>query len=242
MTGLLPPPARCQCLAFRSSVASTQSLQPRVSVDPCPPHVLATTAAPTMAELSHVCAAHVKRSLFSPQAPLLPSPLSARMPAVQARVAVSFVLLAEHATRHALLCFTSLGSARRCASLQRHACRSASRGEDASSCPSTGSSPSTTVRSETAARSRRASPLSSLPHHLAWSQAPIPGLKPPVPEQFCRRCSPRSAMRAQELGWYDPLRKETNLNAPAIKKWLSVGAQPSETVEKLLKKAMIMDP
>lgn len=46
----------------------------------------------------------------------------------------------------------------------------------------------------------------------------------------------------QELGWYDPLRKETNLNAPAIKKWLSVGAQPSETVEKLLKKAMIMDP
>ena len=36
--------------------------------------------------------------------------------------------------------------------------------------------------------------------------------------------------------------KETNLNAPAIKQWLSVGAQPSETVEKLLKKAMIMDP
>ena len=50
------------------------------------------------------------------------------------------------------------------------------------------------------------------------------------------------ATHAQELGWYDPLRKETNLNAPAIKKWLSVGAQPSETVEKLLKKAMIMDP
>jgi ribosomal protein S16 len=47
---------------------------------------------------------------------------------------------------------------------------------------------------------------------------------------------------AQELGWYDPLRKETNLNAPAIKKWLSVGAQPTETVERLLKKAMIMDP
>ena len=26
------------------------------------------------------------------------------------------------------------------------------------------------------------------------------------------------------LGWYNPLNKETNLNAPAIKKWLS-GAQ-----------------
>ena len=45
----------------------------------------------------------------------------------------------------------------------------------------------------------------------------------------------------QELGWYDPLRKETNLNAPAIKKWLAVGAQPSDTVERLLKKAMVME-
>ncbi len=45
----------------------------------------------------------------------------------------------------------------------------------------------------------------------------------------------------QELGWYDPLKKDTNLNAPAIKKWLEVGAKPSDTVESLLKKAMIMD-
>ena len=28
------------------------------------------------------------------------------------------------------------------------------------------------------------------------------------------------------LGWYNPLNKETNLNAPAIKKWLS-GAHPA---------------
>ena len=45
----------------------------------------------------------------------------------------------------------------------------------------------------------------------------------------------------QNLGWYDPLRKETNLNAPAIKKWLAVGAQPSDTVRALLKKAMVID-
>ena len=45
----------------------------------------------------------------------------------------------------------------------------------------------------------------------------------------------------QYLGWYDPIKKETNLNAPAIKKWLEVGAKPSETVERLLKKAMVMD-
>lgn len=40
----------------------------------------------------------------------------------------------------------------------------------------------------------------------------------------------------------DPLRKETSLNAPAIKKWLQVGAQPSETVTNLLKKAYVIEP
>ncbi len=44
----------------------------------------------------------------------------------------------------------------------------------------------------------------------------------------------------QELGWYNPLTKETNLNAPAIKKWLQTGAQPSQTVGHLLRKAMIL--
>ncbi len=44
------------------------------------------------------------------------------------------------------------------------------------------------------------------------------------------------------LGWYDPLKKETNLNAPAIKKWLQVGAQPSDTVKNLLKKAYVIQP
>ena len=45
----------------------------------------------------------------------------------------------------------------------------------------------------------------------------------------------------QRLGFYDPLKKETNLNAPAIKKWLSVGAQPSDTVKDLLKRAMVIE-
>ena len=45
----------------------------------------------------------------------------------------------------------------------------------------------------------------------------------------------------QRLGWYDPLTKETNLNAPAIKKWLDVGGQPSDTVRNLLKRAMIIE-
>jgi small subunit ribosomal protein S16 len=52
----------------------------------------------------------------------------------------------------------------------------------------------------------------------------------------------RDGRPLEYLGWYDPLKKETNLNAPAIKQWLSVGAQPSETVRGLLKKAYVIQP
>ena len=62
------------------------------------------------------------------------------------------------------------------------------------------------------------------------SPQPPPHPQPPPPSQ---------PARSQRLGFYDPLRKETSLNAPAIKKWLAVGAQPSETVGRLLAKAMI---
>lgn len=52
----------------------------------------------------------------------------------------------------------------------------------------------------------------------------------------------RDGRPIEYLGWYDPLKKETNLNAPAIKKWLQVGALPSETVRNLLKKAYVIQP
>lgn len=52
----------------------------------------------------------------------------------------------------------------------------------------------------------------------------------------------RDGRPIEYLGWYDPLKKETNLNAPAIKKWLQVGAQPSDTVKNLLKKAYVIQP
>lgn len=51
----------------------------------------------------------------------------------------------------------------------------------------------------------------------------------------------RDGRPIERLGFYDPLKKETNLNAPAIKKWLDVGAQPSETVRDLLKRAMVIE-
>ena len=45
---------------------------------------------------------------------------------------------------------------------------------------------------------------------------------------------------SQYLGWYNPLKHETQLDAPAIKKWLDVGALPTTSVENLLKKALIV--
>lgn len=51
---------------------------------------------------------------------------------------------------------------------------------------------------------------------------------------------PRDGRVIEELGWYDPHQKnedeQTELNRERIEYWLSVGAQPSETVGNLLKK------
>lgn len=52
------------------------------------------------------------------------------------------------------------------------------------------------------------------------------------------RC-PRDGRVIEELGWYDPCAKDAakqiSLNSERIKYWLSVGAQPSDTVQDLLK-------
>lgn len=51
--------------------------------------------------------------------------------------------------------------------------------------------------------------------------------------------SPRDGRSIEELGWYDPHGKtsedQISLNRERIEYWLGVGAQPSETVRKLLK-------
>lgn len=50
----------------------------------------------------------------------------------------------------------------------------------------------------------------------------------------------------ENLGWYDPIAKDASkqieLKVDRIKHWLSVGAQPSETVADLLAKHDIIDP
>ncbi len=54
------------------------------------------------------------------------------------------------------------------------------------------------------------------------------------------RRSPRNGRVIEELGWYNPLvddEKQTSFKIDRIDYWLSVGAQPSDTVRGLLKKA-----
>ncbi len=54
--------------------------------------------------------------------------------------------------------------------------------------------------------------------------------------------SPRDGRVIEELGWYDPSAKnpdeEVSLKRERIEYWLSVGAQPSDTVRDLLKKRL----
>ena len=54
------------------------------------------------------------------------------------------------------------------------------------------------------------------------------------------RRSPVNGKAIEELGWYDPIapeEKQVNLNLERIDYWLSVGAQPSQTVANMIKKA-----
>ena len=56
--------------------------------------------------------------------------------------------------------------------------------------------------------------------------------------------APRDGRVIEELGLYDPLQKDPdkqiNFKRERIEYWLSVGAQPSETVANLLEKAGIL--
>jgi small subunit ribosomal protein S16 len=47
----------------------------------------------------------------------------------------------------------------------------------------------------------------------------------------------RDGSPIEELGYYNPRSKELKLNKEAVQKWIKQGAQPSETVAVLIKKA-----
>ncbi len=55
--------------------------------------------------------------------------------------------------------------------------------------------------------------------------------------------SARDAKNIEEIGFYDPLTEPATIkiDAEAAKKWLATGAQPSDTVKALFKKAGILE-
>ena len=50
----------------------------------------------------------------------------------------------------------------------------------------------------------------------------------------------RDGRPIDEVGYYDPITKQSKFDAEKIKKWLSYGVKPTETVLTLLKKAEII--
>lgn len=53
--------------------------------------------------------------------------------------------------------------------------------------------------------------------------------------------SRRDGRPLEELGFYNPRTNETRLNVPAIVERLKTGAQPTETVRHILKKAQVFE-
>lgn len=55
--------------------------------------------------------------------------------------------------------------------------------------------------------------------------------------------SPRDGKFIEEIGYYNPITNpaEVKIDSEKAKKWLSNGAQPSDTVKSLLKKAGIIE-
>nr|YP_010882649.1 ribosomal protein S16 [Androsace filiformis]WIF27232.1 ribosomal protein S16 [Androsace filiformis] len=51
--------------------------------------------------------------------------------------------------------------------------------------------------------------------------------------------SRREGRALRKVGFYDPIKKQTSLNVPAILYFLGKGAQPTETVQDILSKAEV---
>ena len=51
----------------------------------------------------------------------------------------------------------------------------------------------------------------------------------------------RDGLPLEELGFYNPRTDETRLKVPEILKWLKNGAQPTETVRSILRKANVLE-
>ena len=52
----------------------------------------------------------------------------------------------------------------------------------------------------------------------------------------------RDGRPIEEVGYYNPLTKESHFETEKIVKWLKNGVKPTETVQSLLRKAQILAP
>ncbi|MGB8703305.1 MAG: 30S ribosomal protein S16 [Thermosynechococcaceae cyanobacterium] len=52
----------------------------------------------------------------------------------------------------------------------------------------------------------------------------------------------RDGRPLEELGYYNPISKDISLKSEAILKWIQVGAQPTDTVRRLLEKNNVLEP
>jgi len=50
----------------------------------------------------------------------------------------------------------------------------------------------------------------------------------------------RDGRPVEEVGYYNPISKQSHFDVAKIEKWLRYGVQPTETVASLLKKAQIV--
>jgi small subunit ribosomal protein S16 len=50
----------------------------------------------------------------------------------------------------------------------------------------------------------------------------------------------RDGRAIDEVGYYNPITKESSINSEKIVKWLQDGVKPTDTVKELLKKAKIL--
>lgn len=86
-----------------------------------------------------------------------------------------------------------------------------------------------------------ASPKEWIPHGQIAAQALRKKRQPSYRIIAIESKSRREARPLEELGYYNPRTKETVLETAGLLKWLRCGAQPTETVDSLLKKAGIYE-
>ncbi len=65
--------------------------------------------------------------------------------------------------------------------------------------------------------------------------------KPSYKIVVCNAREKRESYFLDQIGWYSPITKDFNVDQTKVQYWLSVGAQPTDTVYALLVKSKIIE-